>query len=127
MGTVAEGSHYADVLGSEALGSWGRPGGGEAKTTGEGDVLKEEAWSPSAPCTPRQMGPPSEEAVGSQPREDHCSLQEVEAPGVSVAEGTWRRGSPAPCAWKPRAPCSGVSFPVAAGQLWGEALIGILP
>ena len=94
VGTVAEGSHYADVLGSEALGSWGRPGGGEAKTTAEGDVPKEEAWSPSAPCTPGQMGPPSEEAVGSQPWEDHCSLQEVEAPGVSAAGGTRRRGSP---------------------------------
>ena len=104
VGTVAEGSHYADVLGSEALGSWGRPGGGEAKTMGEGDVPTEEAWSPSVPCTPGQMGLPSEEAVGSQPSEDHCSLQEVEAPGVSAAGGTGRWGSPAPEPGNPGAP-----------------------
>ena len=59
---------------------------------GEGDVPKEEARSPSAPCTPGQMGLPSEEAVGSRPWEDLCSLQEVEAPGVSAAGGTGRWG-----------------------------------
>ena len=104
MGTVAEGSHYVDVLGSEALGSWGRPGGGKAKAMGEGDVPKEEAWSPSVPCTPGQMGLPSEEAAGSQPWEDHCSLQEAEDPGVSAAGGTGRWGSPAPEPGNPGAP-----------------------
>ena len=49
--TVAEGSHYADVLGSKALGSWGRPGINIAQVTQRGKRMPRSLGTKQPPCS----------------------------------------------------------------------------
>lgn len=117
-------AHYVDVLGDlrpEAAGA----GLGEERQRQWGKEMfpKEEAWSPICSLHPRTDGASFREAVGKPAMGGSFAYCRKWRPLVfPQAGGTGRGGGALALDLETQGPCSGVSFTVAAGQLWGEDL-----